>query len=113
MLAHFIARRTSKEMHYATRLTACTACRVCIARVYVRARAYASLASVRVEQIMWYRWLMSAVCVWLVVSRCASEPVYMNSWAVEVRGGASAANEVALKHGFTNLGQVKLLWLAS
>lgn len=56
---------------------------------------------------------MSAVCVWLVVSRCASEPVYMNSWAVEVRGGASAANEVALKHGFTNLGQVKLLWLAS
>lgn len=56
---------------------------------------------------------MSAVCVWLVVSRSASESVYMNSWAVEVRGGASAANEVALKHGFTNLGQVQLLWLAS
>ena len=31
---------------------------------------------------------------------------YSNSWAVEVRGGAEKAEELARKHGFTNLGQV-------
>ena len=31
---------------------------------------------------------------------------YSNSWAVEVRGGADKAEELARKHGFTNLGQV-------
>ena len=46
------------------------------------------------------------------MSRCTGtgEPMYMNSWAVEVRGGTSAANEMALKHGFRNRGQVSALY---
>lgn len=33
---------------------------------------------------------------------------YSNSWAVEVRGGSAAADALAHKHGFVNLGQVNL-----
>ena len=36
----------------------------------------------------------------------AAEPRYTNSWAVEVRGGAEAADQLAQTHGFLNLGQV-------
>lgn len=32
--------------------------------------------------------------------------LYSNSWAVEVSGGYSVANEIAKKHGFINKGQV-------
>lgn len=51
---------------------------------------------------------LNALCVhvWLLVSQCASKSVFTNSWAVEVRGGAKAADEVAQKHGFRNHGQV-------
>ena len=31
---------------------------------------------------------------------------WSNSWAVEIEGGNDKANEIAHKHGFTNLGQV-------
>ena len=31
---------------------------------------------------------------------------YTNSWAVAVEGGAEAADQLAAKHGFTNLGMV-------
>ena len=31
---------------------------------------------------------------------------YANTWAVEVRGGTEEANELALKHGLINRGQV-------
>ena len=31
---------------------------------------------------------------------------YTNSWAVEVAGGPAAADSVARRHGFLNLGQV-------
>ena len=33
---------------------------------------------------------------------------YSNSWAVEVHGGSAAADALAHKHGFVNLGQVIL-----
>ena len=36
----------------------------------------------------------------------AAEPRYTNSWAVEVRGGTEAADQLAQSHGFLNLGQV-------
>ena len=36
-------------------------------------------------------------------------PRYTNSWAVEVRGGPKAADELAKKHGFENRGQVRKL----
>lgn len=31
---------------------------------------------------------------------------YTNSWAIEIHGGVDAANEIAARHGMTNLGQV-------
>ncbi|XP_019860829.1 PREDICTED: furin-like [Amphimedon queenslandica] len=33
-------------------------------------------------------------------------PVFTDSWAVEVHGGIEAANEIAERHGFTNMGRV-------
>ncbi len=33
---------------------------------------------------------------------------YINSWAVAVEGGAEAADQLAAKYGFANLGQVTL-----
>ena len=33
---------------------------------------------------------------------------YTNSWAVAVEGGAEAADQLAAKYGFANLGQVTL-----
>ena len=35
---------------------------------------------------------------------------YSNDWAVEVSGGLSAANQLAARHGFVNLGQVSQLY---
>ena len=32
--------------------------------------------------------------------------VFTNSWAVEVTGGDAEAEEIAVRHGFTNLGRV-------
>lgn len=37
--------------------------------------------------------------------------VFTNQWAVHVVGGDRAAEEVALRHGFTNLGKVFLMSL--
>ena len=34
------------------------------------------------------------------------ETKYCNDWAVEIHGGMKMTNEIADKHGFTNLGQV-------
>ncbi len=42
-------------------------------------------------------------------SVAAAKPRYTNSWAVEVSGGSLAADELANKHGFVNLGQVSAL----
>ena len=33
--------------------------------------------------------------------------VFTDSWAVEVHGGIEAANEIAERHGFTNMGRVR------
>ena len=41
-----------------------------------------------------------------VVAEAKEKDRFSNSWAVEVRGGAEKAEELALKHGFSNLGQV-------
>ena len=62
------------------------------------------------------------LCVWLPevgASRTTSSPTleeaiasyrggprYLNSWAVEVRGGRGVADDLARKHGFVNRGQV-------
>ena len=32
---------------------------------------------------------------------------FTDSWAVEVHGGIEAANEIAERHGFTNMGRVR------
>ena len=39
-------------------------------------------------------------------SKIHSKKEYINSWAVEIRGGARRADEVARRHGFKNLGEV-------
>lgn len=38
---------------------------------------------------------------------------YSSSWAVEVRGGSTAADALAHKHGFVNLGQVIIFCTAN
>ncbi|XP_011407646.1 PREDICTED: furin-like [Amphimedon queenslandica] len=38
--------------------------------------------------------------------RPAAAAVFTDSWAVEVHGGIEAANEIAERHGFTNMGRV-------
>ena len=40
----------------------------------------------------------------------AEQDVFTNSWAVEVVGGDSAADDLAERHGFSNLGKVSLLF---
>ena len=37
------------------------------------------------------------------------KPRYSNDWAVEVNGGATEADRLAAKHGFVNMGQVRLV----
>lgn len=48
------------------------------------------------------------VCIVLSLWLCAwsGDEFYTNSWAVEVTGGRAAADEVARRHGFLNMGQV-------
>ena len=41
-----------------------------------------------------------------VVTEAKEKDRYSNSWAVEVRGGAEKAEELARKYGFVNFGQV-------
>lgn len=42
------------------------------------------------------------------VSGAKGKERYSNSWAVEVRRGTEKAEELARKHGFVNLGQVRI-----
>lgn len=62
-------------------------------------------------------WLCSgssaAWCVFLVVVVASGvvgvgrqQPVFMNEFAVHVPAGGEAADRIAEKHGFTNIGQV-------
>ena len=49
--------------------------------------------------------LLTAVVVMMVFARTADSMT--NSWAVEIQsGGRAAADQLASKHGFINLGQV-------
>ena len=54
--------------------------------------------------------LCAAVVLLLIciVTGAKEKERYSNSWAVEVRGGAEKAEELARKHGFVNLGQVRI-----
>ncbi|XP_061411275.1 furin-like [Lethenteron reissneri] len=49
-----------------------------------------------------------ACAAWLVACGVRGQPrdVYTHTWAVLVPGGAAAADDVAGRHGFTNLGQI-------
>ena len=50
-----------------------------------------------------------AVLLSLVFYECAHSALYTNHWAVEMHGSGdveAAANELAAKHGFRNLGKV-------
>lgn len=47
----------------------------------------------------------------LIILQTGGEHLFSNSWAVEVRGGQGAADELAKKHGFVNKGQVRLVVL--
>lgn len=38
-----------------------------------------------------------------------SEPIYSNEFAVHIPHGKGEADEIALKHGFVNRGQVSLI----
>ena len=52
--------------------------------------------------------LLTAVVVMMVFARTADSMT--NSWAVEIQsGGRAAADQLASKHGFINLGQVSSL----
>ena len=42
----------------------------------------------------------------------ASAKTYLNKWAVLIKGGPHVAEEVAMTHGFRNLGQVGLIIMA-
>ena len=49
-----------------------------------------------------------ATCIAIVSSTAndAPKPLYTNSWAVEIEGGHSVAENLAVKYGFINKGQV-------
>ena len=49
-----------------------------------------------------------ATCIAIVSSTPKDAPklLYTNSWAVEIEGGHSAAESLAVKYGFINKGQV-------
>ena len=49
------------------------------------------------------------VCVASHPHETDSKQLYSNSWAVELKGGPQAAQELARKHGFIYKGQVCLL----
>ena len=38
----------------------------------------------------------------------ANSEIFLNKWAVHIEGGDERANEIAAKHGFKCLGQVRL-----
>lgn len=41
-------------------------------------------------------------------SRVSSDPtIFTDQWAIHITGGDRLADEIAAKHGFTNLGKVK------
>lgn len=40
------------------------------------------------------------------IANYRGSPRYLNSWAVEVKGGRGVADDLAKKHGFVNRGQV-------
>ena len=47
--------------------------------------------------------------VLLVIGVAAAEDLrYSNEWVVKLEGGNEAADQLALKHGFMNLGQVSV-----
>ncbi len=53
--------------------------------------------------------MLQAVSLMLVLTATFSggeARAYTNSWAVAVEGGAEAADQLAAKYGFTNLGLV-------
>ena len=52
---------------------------------------------------------MLLVCGALALGCSAAKIRYSNSWAVEIRGGPEAADEMAQKHGFVNHGQVSFV----
>lgn len=62
-----------------------------------------------------WRATMKGICLFLLLVTVAflgggaAELGYINSWAVEVSGGARIAEELARKHGFINEGQVSSL----
>ena len=40
-----------------------------------------------------------------------TQPHYSRQWAVHIEGGIEVANAIASKHGFVNLGEVRIfLW---
>jgi len=47
------------------------------------------------------------LAVLLLISTCHGASTMTNSWAIQVSGGIGAADELASKHGFVNLGQVR------
>lgn len=36
--------------------------------------------------------------------------LFTDQWAVHISGGDKVADEIAARHGFTNLGKVKIAW---
>jgi proprotein convertase subtilisin/kexin type 5 len=42
----------------------------------------------------------------LSFGHCKQSAVYLNQFAVHIPSGQEAADDIARKHGFTNLGQV-------
>ena len=51
--------------------------------------------------------LQGTLLLFYIAGSCNATDAMTNSWAVQVEsGGKEAADELASKHGFTNLGQV-------
>ena len=66
------------------------------------------IASIIMVKILFLELLVLAAVVSAVVVKHAGPFVgWSNSWAVEIEGGNDKATEIAQKHGFVNLGQVK------
>lgn len=58
----------------------------------------------------WVLWVAAAAgALVLLAADARGQKVFTNTWAVHITGGPAVAESVARKHGFLNLGQVRVL----
>lgn len=58
----------------------------------------------------WALWVVAAAgALALLAADARGQKVFTNTWAVNIPGGPAVAESLARKHGFLNLGQVRVL----